>query len=189
MYILPKLEYSYDSLEPFMDAKTVEIHYSKHHQGYIDKLNDSLKENKDLFKYSVEDLQINIEEVPESLKQKVINFGGGHANHSFFWKCLSPNSASQDSSWFEPYKEQFVDKSKTLFGSGWVWLVKDGDNFEVLGTSNQDSPYTQGKKPILCIDLWEHAYYLKYQNRRADYIDAWLDIVNWDQAKRLYIEG
>ncbi len=183
MYILPKLNFSYDSLEPFMDSETVQIHYEKHHQGYIDKLNDSLKDNPELFEYSVEDLLGNLDKVPENIRQKVVNFGGGHANHNFFWECMRPTGAVFERDWFEPYKEEFVEKAKTLFGSGWVWLVKNGDSVEVLSTQNQDSPYSLKMKPILCIDLWEHAYYLKYQNRRADFIEAWMNIVDWDKAK------
>lgn len=185
MFNLPELKYSYDSLEPFIDAKTMEIHHSKHHQGYVDKLNDTLKDHPDLQNMDIDELLKNIDSVPVDIRQKVINFGGGHANHSFFWRVMGPKDDKSDSSWFEPFKEEFIQKALTLFGSGWVWLVKNNGKLEVLSTLNQNSPLSQNKIPVLCIDLWEHAYYLKYQNKRADYINAWLNIVNWKVAENI----
>ena len=182
MFTLPTLPYSYDALEPFIDAKTMEIHHSKHHQTYVDKLNETLKDHSDFLNMDIEDLLKNISIVPDDIRQKVINFGGGHANHSFFWKVMGPKKDTVDTSWFNPFKEEFIAKGTTLFGSGWVWLVKNDSKFEVVTTTNQDSPLSKGMTPILTLDLWEHAYYLKYQNKRADYITAWFNTVDWESV-------
>jgi Fe-Mn family superoxide dismutase len=189
MFILPNLPYPYDALEPFIDVRTMEIHHTKHHQSYVDKLNETLKDYPDFLKINVEEILKNIDKVPEDIRQKVINFGGGHVNHSFFWKSMAPKATDFDSSWFDPYKEEFIQKAISFFGSGWVWLVKSNGKFEIMTTSNQESPLAQGKVPVLCLDLWEHAYYLKYQNKRADYINAWFNIINWQEAKNIYTQS
>lgn len=186
MFTLPELQYKYDSLEPFIDAKTMEIHHTKHHQTYVDKLNETLKDHPDLLNMEIDELLKNLDKVPEDIKQKVINFGGGHSNHTFFWKIMSPKTEENDSKWFDQYKEEFVQKATTHFGSGWVWLVKNGGKFEVVTTNNQDSPIMKNMIPVLGLDLWEHAYYLNYQNKRADYITAWFNVVNWKFVSEIF---
>ncbi len=195
---LPKLAYSFDALEPYMDAKTVEIHYSKHHQTYCDKLNLALERHPALFEKSVEELLMNLNSVPKDIQIAVRNFGGGFVNHNFFWEILSPKkqncsgdllkAITRDFGSFEEFKKQFTEKSVTLFGSGWVWLVIDSKTkkLEIIPTKDQDSPLSVGKKPILVIDLWEHAYYLKYQNRRAEFIENWWNIINWNKVEKLF---
>jgi Fe-Mn family superoxide dismutase len=168
MYSLPDLNYKYNALEPYIDAETMEIHYTKHHQAYIDKLNAILDKNTNLKDKPLEELAV----LPETK-----DFAGGHLNHSFFWKILNPIAPKFNSSIFKTYKDEFVQKSTTFFGSGWVWLVEKGSEYEVITTQNQDSPIAQKRVPVLGIDLWEHAYYLKYQNRRVDYINAWINLV------------
>lgn len=185
MFILPKLDYTYDSLEPFIDAKTMEIHHSKHHQTYVDKLNETLKDYPDLLKVEVNSLLKDLSSVPEVIRQKVINFGGGHANHSFFWKVMGPSGNGTMPSEIVPLKDEFTQKSLSLFGSGWTWIIKNDDKLEVATTSNQDSPLMTGSVPVLGIDLWEHSYYLKFQNRRAEYIESWWNIINWNYVKEL----
>ncbi|WKZ26093.1 MAG: superoxide dismutase [bacterium] len=172
MYKLPELNFSFDQFEPFIDTKTMEIHYTKHHQGYVDKLNETLKDYPQFSSLTIEDLLSKVGELPSEIKQKVTNFGGGHYNHTFFWQILTKKLPSN----FSSFEEEFKQKGVSLFGSGWVWLVENGDSFEVMTTANQDSPLLQNKKPVLGLDLWEHAYYLKYQNRRAEYIDSFLKI-------------
>lgn len=172
MFTLPKLHFSYDSLEPFIDAKTMEIHHTKHHQTYIDKLNTILENNPELKNKNLEELVL----VPETK-----NMAGGHFNHSFFWESLIPAKDLKISEKFAPFKEEFTNKSLGLFGSGWVWLAKKEGKVEVIATPLQDSPMVTGYTPILGIDLWEHAYYLKYQNRRAEYIESFWNVVNWEK--------
>jgi Fe-Mn family superoxide dismutase len=170
MFKLPELPYKYDVLEPFIDAKTMEIHHTKHHQTYVDKLNALVDVNPELKDKTLEELCL----IPETK-----NMAGGHFNHSFFWPTLAPATGEVTSPSFAPFKEEFASKALSLFGSGWVWLAnKDGKN-EVIGTPLQDSPLVTGYTPILGIDLWEHAYYLKFQNRRVEYIEAFWNIVNW----------
>ena len=195
---LPDLPFAFDALEPYMDAKTVEIHYGKHHQGYVDKLNLALEKYPKLFEKSIDELLGDLSKVPEDIRTAVRNAGGGHANHSLFWEILSPEKQScsgkilsaikKDFGSFEEFKKQFSDKSLALFGSGYVWLVVDNKTkkLEITCTGNQDTPLSIGKKPILVIDLWEHAYYLKYQNRRAEFVEAWWNLVNWAQVERLF---
>lgn len=192
--ILPELNYSFDSLEPFIDAKTVEIHYSRHHQNYLNKFVEALDKHPELSEISLEDMLSDLESVPEDIRAAVRNNGGGHFNHSFYWSNISPNSKKMPSSGllskigdFDKFKNDFTDKALNLFGSGWVWLVldKNGD-LEITQTSNQDCPLSVRKKPLLNIDLWEHAYYLKYQNRRLEYIEAWWNLVNWDVVENLF---
>ena len=195
-HLLPKLSYAFDALEPYMDARTVEIHYGKHHQGYVDKLNLALEKHPALFFKSVNELLRDLNSVPEDIRTAVRNFGGGHANHSLFWEVMTPKKMNcsgnvleriqKDFGSFEEFKKQFSDKSLALFGSGYVWLVLNGEKLEIIGTANQDSPLSLGKKPILVIDLWEHTYYLKYQNRRAEFIGVWWNLVNWARVGENY---
>jgi len=199
-YILPKLPYAYDALEPHIDARTMEIHHGKHHQAYVDKLNATLKHFPDLQKKSVEELLKEINVVPEEIRQDVINFGGGHANHSLFWKIMAPKSSkepqgklaeeiSKTFGSFEDFKKQFTDVALGVFGSGWAWLVvsKDG-SLKITPTPNQDSPLSFGEKPLLVLDLWEHSYYLLYQNRRGDYAKSWWNLVNWEEVDKQWIK-
>lgn len=185
MFVLPKLDYSYDALEPFIDAKTMEIHHSKHHQTYVDKLNETLKDYPQFLEMDVEPLLKDIFKVPEVIRQKVINFGGGHANHSFFWKIIGPAGNGTMPDEIKLLKDEFSQKALSLFGSGWTWIVKKEGKLEVVTTPNQDSPLMSESIPVLCVDLWEHAYYLKYQNRRVEYIDAWWNVVNWTKVVSL----
>ena len=171
MFKLPELQYKYDSLERFIDAKTMEIHHTKHHQTYVDKLNALIEANINLKDKTLEELCLT----PETK-----NMAGGHYNHTFFWEVIAPPSKIEVPDFFLNFKDEFSDKASKLFGSGWVWFVANKDKKpEVVTTANQDSPLTVGATPILGIDLWEHSYYLKYQNRRAEYIDAFWNVVNW----------
>lgn len=192
--ILPELNYSFDSLEPFIDAKTVEIHYSRHHQNYLNKFVEALDKHPELNEVPLEDMLRDLDSVPEDIRTAVKNNGGGHFNHSLYWSIMSSNPKKLPNGDllskigdFEKFKNDFTDKALNLFGSGWVWLVldKNGD-LEITQTSNQDCPLSVRKKPLLNIDLWEHAYYLKYQNRRADYIEAWWNLINWDAVENLF---
>ncbi len=194
---LPKLPYAYDGLEPHIDARTMEIHHSKHHQGYVNNLNAALEKAPELQKKSLEELLRGINSVPEAIRAAVRNHGGGHANHTLFWQIMKPKGGGQPSGKladalksafgsFDKFKEQFTTAAATRFGSGWGWLVVAGGKLEITSTANQDSPFMEGKTPILGLDVWEHAYYLKYQNRRPDYIGAWWNVVNWAEVgKRL----
>lgn len=191
---LPKLPYSYDALEPFIDARTMEIHYSKHHAGYVAKLNAALESCPDLKNKRIEELLSDLETVPQEIRAAVKNNGGGHYNHSLFWNCMIPQAQAQapeeglleainrDFGSFEVFKKKFSEAAGAVFGSGWTWLVKNKDGFfSVMATTNQDSPISLGLKPVLGIDVWEHAYYLKHENRRNDYIEAWWNVVNWGE--------
>ena len=192
-YELPPLPYGYDALEPHFDAKTMEIHHTKHHQTYVDKLNAALEGQDTPEGESVEDLMRNFDKVPESIKGAVRNHGGGHANHSLWWKVLSKDGGGEPTGAvgdgikeafgdFNAFKEKFNAAATNQFGSGWAWLVVDGGKLDVISRPNQDSPLMEGKTPILGIDVWEHAYYLKYQNRRPEYIAAFWNVINWDQV-------
>ncbi|HPD73968.1 MAG TPA: superoxide dismutase [bacterium] len=191
---LPKLNYNYDSLEPFIDAKTVEIHYSKHHQNYLNKLVEALDKHPELSEVPLENILSDLDIVPEDIRTAVKNNGGGHFNHSFYWSIMNPNTKKIPSDEFlskigdfEKFKKDFTDKALGLFGSGWVWLVlNEHGDLEILQTSNQDCPLSMGKKPLLPIDLWEHAYYLKYQNRRSEYIEAWWNLVDWEVVEKIF---
>jgi len=195
---LPNLNYSYSALEPYMDAKTVEIHYSKHHQIYCDKLNLALEKHPKLFQKKVEDLLKDLNSVPEDIRTAVRNFGGGLLNHNIFWEVLGPSSSSgkcpekllkyieKSFGSFEEFRKQFTEKATTLFGSGYCWLVLNGKKLEIMTTKDQDSPLSFNKKPILVIDIWEHAYYLKYQNKRAEFIEAWWNLINWKRVNELF---
>lgn len=185
--------YDYDALEPFIDAKTMEIHHTKHHQTYVDKLNAALKGNDSLAGLTVNELISDLTKVPEEIRTAVRNHGGGHSNHSFFWPLLKKDVAfggtieaaiKRDFGDFDTFKSEFSNKAALLFGSGWTWLTKDQGKLAIITTPNQDSPISAGKTPILGLDVWEHAYYLKYQNRRPDYINAFFEIINWDEVNR-----
>ncbi len=192
---LPALPYAYDALEPYFDAKTMEIHHTKHHQTYVDKLNAALEGNESFQKSSPEDLLLDLNAVPENIRTAVRNHGGGHANHSFWWKMLRKDeryggevAKAIDSKFgsYDEFKDKFSDTAALLFGSGWTWLVFSNGELEIMTTPNQDSPLSQGKTPILGIDVWEHAYYLKYQNRRPDYISAFFNVINWEQVNEYF---
>ena len=196
-YELPELPYPKDALEPNIDAKTMEIHHGKHHQGYTNKVNAALEGHK-FASLPIEEVLSRIEEVPEDIRQAVINNGGGYANHKLFWTVMSPDGGGEPSgelakaieekfASFEAFKEKFSSTAASQFGSGWGWLcVDDSGNLKVISTPNQDSPYMHGLTPILGVDVWEHAYYLKYQNRRPDYLQAFWNVVNWPQVEENY---
>lgn len=195
---LPELGYSYDAIEPHIDAKTMEIHHTKHHNTYITNLNKALESHPELQKRELEDLLKNANSLPDDVKTVVRNNGGGHHNHSLFWQWLAPNGAKVPTGKLaeaitkkfgdlEKFKTQFNEAATKRFGSGWAWLVIAGaGELEVTSTANQDSPLMDGKTPVLGLDVWEHAYYLKYQNKRPDYIGAFWNVVNWDTAAKLY---
>jgi len=195
---LPALPYDYTALEPHIDAKTMEIHHTKHHQAYIDKLNAAIKDTE-WEKMPVEDLLRRFKDVPEDKKTAVRNHGGGHANHSLFWTILSRErtvpSGELEKALIEAFgsiqdfKVKFSEKATVQFGSGWAWLTVNGGKLEVSSSPNQDSPLTEGKTPLMGLDVWEHAYYLKYQNKRPDYIAAFWEIVNWDEMARRFGEA
>jgi len=198
-YKLPDLPYAYNALEPYIDEATMRIHHTKHHQAYVDKLNAALKEQPDLKKKSPEELISDLNAVPEAVRTAVRNHGGGHANHSFFWKAMRNDRQSAGGEIadainkkfesFDKFREAFSASAAGLFGSGWCWLVVSNGNLEIATTPNQDNPITQGKKPVLGLDVWEHAYYLKYQNKRPDYIGAWWNVVNWQKVEENYKEA
>ena len=197
-YTLPPLAYPYNALEPHIDARTMEIHHTKHHQAYINNVNNAIKGKADLENKSVEELIANINAIPEDIRNVVRNNGGGHANHTFFWTIIGPNAGGQPQGKvaaainqafgsFDAFKEKFAQAATTRFGSGWAWLsvTKEG-KLEISSTPNQDSPLMEGKTPILGIDVWEHAYYLHYQNRRPDYIAAFWNVVNWQEVEKRF---
>ncbi len=192
---LPELTYAYNALEPYFDEATMQIHHTKHHQTYVDKLNAALKGHSDLENKTVEALVRDLDSVPESIRTAVRNHGGGHFNHSFFWPLLKKETAyggaaaaAIESSFgsFDQFKQQFSNTATLLFGSGWTWLVLNHNELEIVTTPNQDNPLSQGKTPILGLDVWEHAYYLKYQNRRPEYIEAFFNVINWDQVNEYF---
>ncbi len=195
-YTLPSLPYPNNALEPHIDAKTMEIHHTKHHQAYINNANNALKDHPALEAKPVEELISDLSQVPEAIRGVIRNNAGGHANHSLFWTVMAPNAGGEptgelaaaiDSAFgsFSAFKEKFAQAAATRFGSGWAWLVVSGGKLEVMSTPNQDNPLMEGKTPILGLDVWEHAYYLNYQNRRPDYIAAFWNVVNWPEvAKR-----
>ncbi|RJQ86155.1 MAG: superoxide dismutase [Desulfobacteraceae bacterium] len=191
IHTLPKIDYAYDALEPYIDARTMEIHHTKHHQTYVDKLNAALDGHDQFQKLNVEQLIKNLNEVPEKIRSAVRNHGGGHANHSFFWPILKKgvdiggpvhDAVKKRFGNYDAFKEQFSSAAALLFGSGWAWLVVNQGELEIVTTSNQDSPLSQGKKPVLGLDVWEHAYYLKYQSRRPEYISAFFNVINWGKV-------
>jgi len=195
---LPRLPYGYDALEPHIDARTMEIHHTKHHQGYVNNLNAALEKHPELDKKSVEDLLKDLNSIPEDIRTAVRNNGGGHANYSMFWPIMSPDGGGEpegkladaiNSSFgsFSDFKDQFSKAAAGRFGSGWAWLCVDrGGKLTITSTPNQDNPVSDGLRPVLGLDVWEHAYYLKYQNRRPEYISAWWSVVNWKQVAKNY---
>lgn len=195
-YVLPQLSYAYDALEPHIDARTMEIHHTKHHQTYITNVNAAL-EGTEFADKDVNELIANLDALPADKQTAVRNNGGGHANHTLFWEVIAPGgsnvpvgevAAAIDAKFgsFEAFKEEFAKAATTRFGSGWAWLIVDGDSVAVTSTPNQDSPVMEGKTPVLGLDVWEHAYYLNYQNRRPDYISAFWNVVNWDVVEAKY---
>ncbi|PTE38693.1 superoxide dismutase [Staphylococcus equorum] len=191
---LPNLPYGFDALEPHIDQQTMEIHHDKHHNTYVTKLNAAV-EGTDLESKSIEEIVANLDSVPENIQTAVRNNGGGHLNHSLFWELLTPNSEEKGTvvdkikeQWgsLDAFKEEFANQAAARFGSGWAWLVVNDGKLEIVTTPNQDSPLTEGKTPILGLDVWEHAYYLKYQNKRPDYISAFWNVVNWEKVDELY---
>ncbi len=195
---LPKLEYAYDSLEPYIDAKTMEIHHDKHHRAYTDKFNSAIA-GTELETFEAEDIITNIDDVPSDIKNAVRNNGGGYVNHKLFWTILKKDveffgeikqAIEKTFGSLEKFKEEFSNAALTQFGSGWAWLVvnKEG-NLEITKTSNQDSPLSEGKKPILCIDVWEHAYYLKYQNKRQEYVNNFFSVINWERVNQNFLDA
>lgn len=196
-YQLPSLPYSYDALEPYLDARTMEIHHTKHHQAYVDKLNAALLSWPEGQKKSLEELLKNLEAVPANIRTALRNHGGGHWNHSFFWPIMKKGgggeatgdlAAAIKSSFgeFAAFKEEFTKAALGIFGSGWAWLIPTNGKLQIITTPNQDTPLSIGHTPILGIDVWEHAYYLKYQHQRAEYIAAWWNVINWEQAEKLW---
>jgi len=194
-YTLAPFPYSYDALEPYIDARTMEIHHAKHHQAYVNNLNKVLEQNPELQIKSPEELLADLSAVPENIRAAVRNQGGGVANHDFFWSVLKKEvkftgaiaeAIAKTFGNYGSFKEQFSKAAAGHFGSGWAWLVAHNGKLEIITTANQDSPFSLGKKPLLCLDVWEHAYYLKYQSRRPEYIEAFFNIINWEQANEYY---
>jgi len=196
-FTLPGLPYAFDALEPHIDARTMEIHHDRHHKTYVDNLNKAIADAPELAKKSVEDLLKDLNSVPEKIRTAVRNSGGGHFNHSLFWQMMKKGGGGEpkselakaiDKSFgnFADFKTKFNEAATKVFGSGWAWLVRDGQDLKIESAPNQDTPLTAGKTPILGLDVWEHAYYLKYQNKRADYIAAWWNVVNWDFVAERY---
>lgn len=194
---LPQLPYAYDALEPHIDKETMNIHHTKHHNTYVTNLNAALEGNEELLSKSVEEIVANLDAVPEEKRTAVRNNGGGHANHSLFWTIISPNGGGQPTGElaeaitskfgsYDSFKEEFAKAATTRFGSGWAWLVVNNGEIEITSTPNQDSPLSEGKTPIIGLDVWEHAYYLNYQNRRPEYINAFWNVVNWNEAEKRY---
>ncbi|MCM3712882.1 superoxide dismutase [Halalkalibacter oceani] len=196
-YELPQLPYAANALEPHIDEQTMNIHHGKHHNTYVTKLNAALEGHDELASKSIEDLVSNLDAVPENIRGAVRNNGGGHANHTLFWQILSPNGGGTPTGEladkineafgsFDKFKEEFANAAANRFGSGWAWLIVDGGKLAITSTPNQDTPLMEGKTPILGLDVWEHAYYLNYQNRRPDYINAFWNVVNWDEVTKRY---
>ncbi len=195
MHVLPQLPYGYNALEPFIDEQTMRIHHTKHHQAYIDKLNAALEGHDGLKNKTAEELVSDLNAVPESIRTAVRNHGGGHANHSFFWNLLKKDVKPEGEvlgaiekrfGSFDKFKEEFTAAAIGRFGSGWAWLVMSNNQLEIMSTANQDSPLSEGKTPLLGIDVWEHAYYLKYQSRRNEYVAAFFSVINWKHVEENY---
>ncbi len=197
---LPKLPYAFDALEPHLDARTMEIHHGKHHAAYVENLNKALEGNSALQGWSLEDLIRRLSEVPDSIRTAVRNHGGGHLNHAWFWQWMSPQGGGDPSGALAQtlvstfgslatFREQFAKAGLARFGSGWVWLVWQNGKLAITSTPNQDNPLTDGAIPLLGCDVWEHAYYLKYQNRRADYLKAWWNVVNWPAVAQAFAQA
>ena len=197
-FTLPPLPYAYDALSEYIDAETMTLHHDKHHASYVENLNEAIALHPELGGMTIEELLSNLDEIPEDIQTTVRNNGGGHANHTMFWSIMTPDSSGEptgaiaeaiDDTFgdFETFQQEFNDAGKNQFGSGWAWLILDSDgNLAVTNTANQDSPISDGSYPIMGNDVWEHAYYLKYQNKRADYLDAWWNVVNWDEVNQRF---
>jgi Fe-Mn family superoxide dismutase len=194
---LPKLAYAYDALEPYIDARTMEIHHSKHHNTYVTNLNAAVEKTPELAGKSLEELLGNLNAVPEAARMLIRNHGGGTFNHNLFWEVMGPNAGGApkgelaqaiEASFtsFDNFKVEFEKAANTRFGSGWAWLVKKGSGLAIVALPNQDCPLSEGLTPLMCLDVWEHAYYLKYQNRRAEYVTSWWNVVNWDAVAARY---
>ncbi len=195
MHTLPELGYAYDALEPYIDEQTMKIHHTKHHQTYVDKLNAALKKYPELQKKSAIELIKDLNKIPGDIRTAVRNHGGGHVNHSMFWKLLKKDVKfsgkiseiiKKEFGSYEDFKKKFSETANSLFGSGWCWLVLNKNKLEIVKTSNQDNPISEGKIPVFGIDLWEHGFYLLYKNRRADYIEAFFNVINWDKVEENY---
>ena len=193
MFELPDLGYSFDALEPYIDAQTMEIHHDKHHAAYVTKLNEALQSLPEWQNKPIEEILKYIESIPSDVRNAIRNNGGGHYNHTLFWESMkpgggkeAPEAITKNFGGIDGFKAKFTAEALGRFGSGWAWLVKDGDRLEIMSTQNQETPLKESKLPILGLDVWEHAYYLKYQNRRPEYVEAWWNVINWDiVAKRL----
>ena len=196
-FTLPALPYDFAALEPSIDARTMEIHHDKHHAGYVNNLNAALEKAPELQSRSLDDLLQHLDSIPESIRTAVRNNAGGHWNHSMFWEIMSPKGGGEPTGKladaikksfgdFATFQTQFADAAAKRFGSGWAWLVKDGSKLTITSTPNQDTPVMEKKHPILGVDVWEHAYYLKYQNKRGDYVSAWWKVVNWPEVGRRF---
>lgn len=194
---LPELPYAYDALEPHIDEATMKLHHDKHHATYVEKTNGALEKHPELAEKTIEELVADLQSVPEDVRTVIRNNGGGHANHTFFWEILSPNGGGEPTGAlkgaieetfgsFDKFKEELSAAAAGQFGSGWGWLVLNNGKLEVTSTANQDSPLTEGKTPIIGVDVWEHAYYLNYQNRRPAYLEAFWNVVNWEEAGKRY---
>jgi superoxide dismutase, Fe-Mn family len=199
-FTLPPLPYDFAALEPHIDAKTMEIHHGKHHQAYVNNLNAAIEKTPDLASKSLDDLMRNVSTVPESVRTAVRNNGGGHWNHSMFWQIMAPKAGGEPSGNlgnairtafgdFAKFREQFSAAGVGRFGSGWAWLINNGGKLSITSTPNQDNPLMEGQRAIMGIDVWEHAYYLKYQNRRPDYITAWWNVVNWKEVEKRFSQS
>ena len=196
-FTLPPLPYPAEALEPHIDAQTMQIHHGKHHQAYVNNLNAALEKAPDLQNRSIEELMRDVDRAPEGVRTAVRNNGGGHFNHSMFWQIMAPKAGGEPTGAlgdairstfgdFGKFRDQFTAAGTGRFGSGWAWLVSDGGRLSITSTPNQDNPLMEGKQPVMGLDVWEHAYYLKYQNRRPDYIQAWWNVVNWPEIGRRY---
>jgi len=194
-YTLPKLDYAYDALEPYIDAQTMEIHHSKHHQAYVNNVNAAFEKYPEWHNKPIESVVADLKNVPEDVRMAVRNNGGGHANHTFFWGILKKGvkfdgevaeAIKGKFGSLDEFKKQFSKAAATRFGSGWAWLVVNNGELEIMSTANQDSPLSEGKTPILALDVWEHAYYLKYQNRRPDYIEAFFNVIDWKKVNEYF---
>ncbi len=196
-HVLPDLKYDYSALEPYIDAQTMEIHHQKHHGAYVSKLNAALEGHSEFANKSIEEILKSLNSLPESIRTAVRNNGGGHFNHTMFWEIMGSNAggapsgdlgSSIDNTFgsFDKFKEEFANAAATRFGSGWAWLVLDNGSLKVTSTANQDNPISEGLKPVMGLDVWEHAYYLKYQNRRPEYVDNWWHVVNWNEVAKRY---
>lgn len=197
MFELPDLPYEYNALEPFIDEETMHVHHDGHHATYVKNLNEALTGHEEFLNMDIEELLKSLDKVPEEIRTKVKNNAGGHYHHSIFWTMMKPNGGGEPSGKllesinkefgsFTEFQEKFNEMAKALFGSGWTWLVLKDGNLEIINTSNQDSPISSGQTPLLGLDLWEHAYYLKYKNKRADYITAWRNVVNWQEIETIF---